>query len=275
MPGTAKGLGVDPWNPRQNLDGGARYLSTQYKKLGSWKDALRAYNVGPNGIDDPNAGADYAKSVLSGRNAAQFLEPTKGKGLGLGSPGLAQPFGAFNKLGPGGMSQSDMIAMLFPHDKSFIEMARSLETPGQVFQTGAPVASVGATGMGGAKYQSGFKGKMFVPGTSWKGSHVTDGLDWNGGQKTAIDYTNVHAGDPVGAPESGTVVRHGSAQGGQALYFLSDSGHLYWLGHIEDLAAIGKHVNRGQEIATISPHHATPHLHIDRYYGDNPGQYIH
>ena len=102
-----------------------------------------------------------------------------------------------------------------------------------------------------------------IPGTSWKGTHITDGLDWNNGAKTAVDIM-ARAGTSVGAPEAGTIIRHGSAQGGQALYFKGDSGALYWLGHIEDLGPVGQHYDRGGVIATISPHHAHPHLHIDR-----------
>jgi soluble lytic murein transglycosylase-like protein len=50
MPGTAKDLGVDPHDPQQNLEGGARYLKTQYRKFGSWRLALAAYNAGPGAV---------------------------------------------------------------------------------------------------------------------------------------------------------------------------------------------------------------------------------
>ncbi len=51
MPGTAKELGVNPHDPVQNLEGGARYLMTQYRKFGSWRLALAAYNAGPGAVE--------------------------------------------------------------------------------------------------------------------------------------------------------------------------------------------------------------------------------
>lgn len=50
MPATAASLGVDPHDPYENLDGGARYLAQQYRAFGSWRLALAAYNAGPNAV---------------------------------------------------------------------------------------------------------------------------------------------------------------------------------------------------------------------------------
>ncbi len=50
MPGTAAGLGVDPTNPLENLDGGARYLRQQIDRFGSVELALAAYNAGPGAV---------------------------------------------------------------------------------------------------------------------------------------------------------------------------------------------------------------------------------
>lgn len=51
MPFTARDLGVDPHDPIENLNGGARYLAEQYRKFGSWRLALAAYNAGPGAVE--------------------------------------------------------------------------------------------------------------------------------------------------------------------------------------------------------------------------------
>lgn len=50
MPGTAAILGVDPRDPTQNLEGGARYLREQFNTFGDWRLALAAYNAGPGAV---------------------------------------------------------------------------------------------------------------------------------------------------------------------------------------------------------------------------------
>jgi soluble lytic murein transglycosylase-like protein len=51
MPGTAQFLRVNPRDPHQNLDGGARYLRMQYQRFGDWRLALAAYNAGPEAVE--------------------------------------------------------------------------------------------------------------------------------------------------------------------------------------------------------------------------------
>lgn len=51
MPQTARYLRVDPHDPAQNLEGGARYLAEQYRKFKSWRLALAAYNAGPGAVE--------------------------------------------------------------------------------------------------------------------------------------------------------------------------------------------------------------------------------
>lgn len=70
MPATAEGLGVDPHNPVENLDGGARYLAWTIREFGSVELGLAAYNAGPgnvraaNGIPDIPETQDYVPRVL-------------------------------------------------------------------------------------------------------------------------------------------------------------------------------------------------------------------
>lgn len=50
MPATAAALGVDPFDPHQNVRGGALYLRRQLDRFGSVPLALAAYNAGPAAV---------------------------------------------------------------------------------------------------------------------------------------------------------------------------------------------------------------------------------
>jgi hypothetical protein len=51
MPGTARGLGVDPFNPAQAVDGAARLLAGNLQRFGTLDQALAAYNAGPGAVE--------------------------------------------------------------------------------------------------------------------------------------------------------------------------------------------------------------------------------
>lgn len=80
MPGTAAGLGVtNPFDPAQNLDGGARYFKQQLDRFGDFGKALAAYNAGPNaveragGIPPYRETQNYVRSILSRYHAAKVI----------------------------------------------------------------------------------------------------------------------------------------------------------------------------------------------------------
>ena len=62
MPGTATYLGVDPDDPIENLDGGARYLLEQMAAFGSLELALAAYNAGPEAVRKYDGVPPYAET---------------------------------------------------------------------------------------------------------------------------------------------------------------------------------------------------------------------
>ncbi len=73
MPDTAWDMNVkNPYNPHENIIGGAKYLKLMYERFsGDWIKAIAAYNAGPehvekaNGIPPFQETQDYVKKVTS------------------------------------------------------------------------------------------------------------------------------------------------------------------------------------------------------------------
>ena len=62
MPGTADILGVDPYDPSENLHGSARYLLAQLQRFGAADLALAAYNAGPEAVTQYGGVLPYAET---------------------------------------------------------------------------------------------------------------------------------------------------------------------------------------------------------------------
>lgn len=63
MPGTARELGVDPKDPRQNLHGGVKYLNQMAGKFGDLDLALAAYNAGPGAVKKYGGVPPYRETI--------------------------------------------------------------------------------------------------------------------------------------------------------------------------------------------------------------------
>lgn len=78
MPATARALGVRcPFDPRENILGGARYLRRLYDRLGSWPRAVAAYHAGPARVVTGRVPAEtrrYVRRVLRGWNPQRFAD---------------------------------------------------------------------------------------------------------------------------------------------------------------------------------------------------------
>ncbi|WP_292229311.1 transglycosylase SLT domain-containing protein [Brevundimonas sp.] len=72
MPGTARDMGVNPNDWRQNIDGGVRYMSQQLTAFGGDTElALAAYNSGPGNAR--SRGKDWSRYSAETRNYVQAL----------------------------------------------------------------------------------------------------------------------------------------------------------------------------------------------------------
>ncbi len=99
MPQTARDLGVDPFNPEQNVDGAVRYLSALFSTFGSVDLTLIAYNAGPGFAQQYRQGGVELGAETRGFliRVGRYLEPSAfARGVSPAGPGaeLAMPAGS-------------------------------------------------------------------------------------------------------------------------------------------------------------------------------------
>lgn len=91
MPGTARGLGVNPWDAEQNITGAARYLAQQMRTFqGNVRKALAAYNAGPGAVQKYGGVPPYAETQAYVDKVIQLMGSGGGGSMGP-SGGAAAP----------------------------------------------------------------------------------------------------------------------------------------------------------------------------------------
>ncbi len=76
MPSTAKAMGVNPYNPEDNIKGTVKYLDYLNKKFnGDTKKVLASYNAGPNAVQKHNGVPPYEET----QNYVKKVEKEKAK----------------------------------------------------------------------------------------------------------------------------------------------------------------------------------------------------
>lgn len=99
MPGTARDLGVrNPFAPRENLEGAARYLTSMLDLYGTPELALAAYNAGPGavsrhkGIPPFKETRQYVSDILNAVGRVTHVADTELAGVISDDPMLLRPF---------------------------------------------------------------------------------------------------------------------------------------------------------------------------------------
>ncbi len=73
MPSTARELGVaDPFDPRQNIDGGTAYLARMLQRFGDERLALAAYNAGPEAVERHGGVPPFAETQVYVERVSQL-----------------------------------------------------------------------------------------------------------------------------------------------------------------------------------------------------------
>ena len=157
MPGTARSLGVtNPFDPVQNIDGGARYLKEQYDRFGSWDKALAAYNAGPGNVENgawqhiPET-THYVHEILGGLGdvsappAGAGVQPTMPQMPAGPAPISNADFGLLNSIAQGAAPSVGQLLASIPKPTDAVAPASPLDfasTPGSdKFKFANPVPS--------------------------------------------------------------------------------------------------------------------------------------
>lgn len=269
MPGTARGWGVNPDNPRQALHAAAQHMADYVRRFGSYKNALVAYNAGPGRVGHslPTETSNYIKTILGGHHpAARAARPgRRGRRGGGGTtvrtvtstPAVDNRAARYQLVSSFlGSKHADPVsfATQFKGLADIPATSSSSTKTSSDRNAGGPIVTTPATPVRGAR-----RGDPVAHGTGIGGRHETAGL----AGYPARDYM-APAGSAAVAPVSGKVTRfsgHDPASGptqgvhgpfGYSMYIQGDDGRSYFLTHMGSRnVKVGQRIRAGQRIGTV------------------------
>jgi peptidoglycan DL-endopeptidase CwlO len=101
MPGTARGMGIDPFDPAQAIDGGARYLKQLADQSGGdWSAAVGKYNAGPAGNLNNAETRNHITKVMG--HAENIATGWEGGADAMPTAPQPNPYRGSDRGGPGG-----------------------------------------------------------------------------------------------------------------------------------------------------------------------------
>lgn len=244
MPATARGWGVDPWNPNAALNAAAKNMAKYINSYGGWRNALVAYNAGPGRVGKPlySETANYISKILGGGG-----EPPAGGPFSLKPGGGAQdsPFALPGAEGGDGSGRKSLaLKMLLSDDPVDSWDLFSLKREATPLQN--PGASEATPSFGGGGP---------APGKGWQALS-----NWAEGFGLPITSTTGGKHAPGSFHYSGRAVDVGLGKGGQqmAAYARRHPGQF-----VEFFGPMNWHIKNGRIVQGAFPDHGD-HYHVAR-----------
>ena len=178
MPDTARGLGIDPNDPYQALEGGARLMRQNLDRYGGdYRKALAAYNAGPGAVDRYGGVPPfeetqrYLSSILGG--AGSRSAPTPAEGLTRAGQALGAANRDISQFGDSQLTNAQAYAACGP--AAAVRFAQRFGRNPTLSEAVSMARTVGWTedqGMAGLSSEKALMDKMGVP------TKMVQGADW-------------------------------------------------------------------------------------------------